>query len=729
MDVRASFLSALGSGLMASALLLASAATWAPALAQGLVNPGPAAEAPAPYGIGHGTLVLTDTSRNPDGSVPVTTPGRPLYVHLWYPTTIHAARRIRYSWNNPIYNANPGGKVYVGLPDTPPLAFPGSLSAHLIAEAAPLAPGHFPLLVASHGLEGSAAKVMPDTLETLASQGYIVAAVEHTGDDDAWYQTYFLEKYVGLQLGPNPSIYADTIFQRATDVSFIIGAVLAGKADLANVPLGAQADPKRVGVLGYSLGGQTTLAVVAGIGSQGLAADRRVKAAFMGAGSNYGLLLNATDYANVRVPLMFLGNDTGIAYNSFNAFPNTPSKYLVDVAGWNHHVGGYQTSWCQDIHNSLLAVHPKLYPGAFSDPAAFNASAIADFAFDATFYWSYTGPYELGAYNFCKPAVFDNVGNGQLIATLFGNGAILKARDALLPEMPLERALPVEKTTRIASDYAVAFFNATLQQDPLGVDVPRDPLVRVVKDCETVPAHPFDLVSGDRISFTPVGNSYSVAVRGGAALLPAGSTALSVSGNGTATLNYPGFEFPVPGMSEPVKTLFVSEDGAITTRTTGDYTGVDDNGSPWYTRGQLLLTNRVTIGALMKDLDVTAAPQGGGVFATYDTVNRRVIITYQSVPAAGTTAPNTLQVVIGRNGKIEITIGELAETGPNYAPNILGTIGIASGQTAPAAFGDTGPMDLGALRGRPAQILPFAGGGAIYDQYDQGVAGSCNGGD
>jgi hypothetical protein len=113
----------------------------------------------------------------------------------------------------------------------------------------------------------------------------------------------------------------------------------------------------------------------------------------------------------------------------------------------------------------------------------------------------------------------------------------------------------------------------------------------------------------------------------------------------------------VPGTSDPVTTLFVSEDGAITTRTSGDYTGVDDNGSPWYMRGQLLLTNRLTIGALMKDLDSTAATAGGGVFASYDTSNQRVIVTYQGAPAAGTSEPNTLQVVIYASGEIDITIG------------------------------------------------------------------------
>ena len=71
------------------------------------------------YPIGHVTVVLTDTSRNPDGSTPVTTAGRPLYLHIWYPTAAHPTQKIRYTWNNPVYNQNPGGSVYPGLPDTP----------------------------------------------------------------------------------------------------------------------------------------------------------------------------------------------------------------------------------------------------------------------------------------------------------------------------------------------------------------------------------------------------------------------------------------------------------------------------------------------------------------------------------------------------------------------------------------------------------------------------------
>jgi dienelactone hydrolase len=681
---------------------------------------------PELYPIGHTTIVLIDTSRNPDGSAPVTTAGRPLYVHLWYPTSAGSTQHIRYSWNNPVYTQNSGGGVYPGLPDTPALTFAGSTSAHPIAEGAPLAKGRFPLLVATHGYEVAAAKNMPDTLEALASHGYIVASVEHTGDDDDWYQTYFMENYVGLSLGPNPSIYSATILQRVKDVSFVLGSVLGGKADRNAAPFAERIDAEKVGVLGYSLGGQTSLATVTGISTQGQPADRRIKAAFMGAGSNYGLLLNAADYANAHVPLMFFGNDSGIAYTNFNAFTGSERKYLVDIAGWNHHTGGYQSSWCQDIHNSLAAVNPAVYPQAFINPSTLNPSDIANFVFDATFYWSYTGPYEDGVYNFCDGSVFNGVSDAQLQAVLYGNPQIVAAKTALEASMPLERELPIAEQARLTTGYAVAFFDSVLKhegQDPRDLD---NPLVRVTRDCEHVRSHPFDLGAGDQIVFVPAGDSYSVSVHAGATLLPSGTTKLSVAGNGTATLSYPGFAFPVPGTGAPVTMLFVSEDGAITTRTSGDYTGVDDNGSPWYTRGQLLLTNRLTIGALMKDLDSTAATAGGGVFATYDASHQRVIVTYLKVPAAGTTAANTLQVVIYASGEIDITIGALASTGPNYAPGILGTLGIASGQTRAVDFRKVRPVDFGALQSGPPVVLPFAGGGAIYDQYDRGVSGSCD---
>ncbi len=685
------------------------------------------------YSIGHVTTVLVDTSRNPDGSTPVTTAGRPLYLEVWYPTSVETSQHIFYTWNNPVYNQNPGGSVHPGLPDTPALTFTGSMSAHPIAEGAPLARGRFPLLVATHGFEVAAGKNIPDTLETLASHGYVVASVEHTGDDDAYYQTHFMEEYVGLNLGPNPSIQS-SIKQRSLDVSFVISAVLDGIVDeKTRMPFARQIEADSIGVLGYSLGGETSLATVTGISGQGLPADRRVKAAFMGAGSNYGGVLTGADYANARVPLMFFANDTGIAYENFNAFTGSHPKYLVDVAGWNHHVGGYQSGWCQDIHNSLVAVNPAVYPEAFIDPAALSGSDIANWVFDSTFYFAYTGPWELGVYNFCSASVFNGVSDAQLVSVLFGNSQILTAKSELIGSMPLETQLPIEEISSLTTHYAVSFFDQTLRHrndgvlESQGAGDASSPLVQEVRDCEQVQARPFDLGPGDRITFVPAGEGYWVTVSSGAALLDAGTTKLAVAGGETAYLSYPGFSFPVPGIAQPVSALFVNEDGAITSRTSADYPGVDDNGSPWYMRGQLLLSNRLTIGMLMKQLDSSAAAAGGGVFGYYDSAHERVVITYLGVPAEGTTQPNTLQAAIYTSGKIELTIGALAPTGTSYAPGILGTIGIASGETSAGDLQRTPPIRFGALRGGAPAWLPFGSQGAIYDQYYEGINGACHG--
>ena len=96
------------------AVILAFLAATLPALAA-----GDDWDRSAPYAIGHTTMVLIDTSRNPDGSTPATTAGRPLYLHIWYPTSARPTQHTHYTWNNPVYNQNPGGSVYPGLPDTP----------------------------------------------------------------------------------------------------------------------------------------------------------------------------------------------------------------------------------------------------------------------------------------------------------------------------------------------------------------------------------------------------------------------------------------------------------------------------------------------------------------------------------------------------------------------------------------------------------------------------------
>jgi dienelactone hydrolase len=728
--------SRVAAALLLGALLAAStSAVAAPSEEGGSYPP----DRTGPYSIGHTTVVITDASRNLDGSTPVTSSGRPLYLQIWYPTTVKATQHVRYTWNTPLYNQNPGGTVYPGLPDLPALTFTGSSSFNPVAERAPLATAIFPLLVASHGNEVAAAKNMPDTLETLASHGYIVASVEHTGNDDAWFQASFLENVVGLALGPNPRIgpgLLDGIFQRSKDVSFVIDAVLQGVVDQATgIAFSEHIDSEKIGVLGYSLGGETSLATVTGIATAGLPPDRRVKAAFMGGGTNYGLILNSADYATAKVPLLFYGNDTGIAYDNFNAFTHSHPKYLVDIGGINHHTGGYQTSWCQDFHNSMLAVDPNVFPLAFINPALLSPAAIANYVFDATFYFIYSGPRESGVYDYCEPSVFNGISDAQLVAVLFGDSRVLAVKNELQRSMPLKTEVSISETTRLANWYAVSFFNETLKQDHdydryltnSAANRRANPLVNFVANCEKVTAHPIDLQPGDRIAFIPAGNTgYNLSVTSGATLLDPGTTKLKVGGDGSVYLSYAGFSFPVPGLADPISTLVVDENGVLTARTSPDFTGIDDNGSPWYTKGQLLLSNRFTIAALMKDLDSTAAATGGGVFGYLDGANGRVIVTYNGVPATGTTQPNTLQVVIYDGGKIELIVGALAATGAVYSPSILGTVGIASGQTKASDLRKVKPIRFSELRNSAPVFVPFGKDGAIYEQFYSSTGASCS---
>ena len=214
-----------------------------------------------------------------------------------------------------------------------------------------------------------------------------------------------------------------------------------------------------------------------------------------------------------------------------------------------------------------------------------------------------------------------------------------------------------------------------------------------------------------------------MSVTSGAEFYPTGD-AVGVSGDGVEYLQYPGFSFPVPGMADPVENLFLAENGTITTRTTSDIGAIDDNGSPWYMKGHLLLGAQFQIGALMKNL---AAP-AGSVFAYHDEVEDRVVITYMGVPSAGTAEPNTLQIAIHGNGGIEMIVGELANTGTVYSPSIIGTLGIAGGHTRIADLRKVKATDFSELRDQGSIFMPFGPEAAIFEQFYAGTDGfACDG--
>lgn len=108
---------------------------------------------------------------------------------------------------------------------------------------------NIPVIVFSHGL-GASPDDYDDTLNHLASNGFLVAAPQHIGSDT----TYFKEMFEGL----NKNIFdRDEFINRPKDLSFVIDELerrnqgeFQGKLNLKNV-----------GVSGHSFGGYTVLAV------------------------------------------------------------------------------------------------------------------------------------------------------------------------------------------------------------------------------------------------------------------------------------------------------------------------------------------------------------------------------------------------------------------------------------------------------------------------------------
>lgn len=171
-----------------------------------------AAETPDRAPVGLMSLRLQDPARrNWEDTAP-----RPLQTTLWYPA---AAGTPQQPWRVAIFDAGSN------------------------APGAPLAatPPRWPLVLLSHGTGGSAV-AMAWLGQALAAQGYLVAAVNHHGNTAA-ENTLRPEGFM-------------VWWQRAQDLRVVLGGLLAD-------PLfGPRIDAARVGVAGFSIGGQTALALV-----------------------------------------------------------------------------------------------------------------------------------------------------------------------------------------------------------------------------------------------------------------------------------------------------------------------------------------------------------------------------------------------------------------------------------------------------------------------------------
>jgi predicted dienelactone hydrolase len=163
-------------------------------------------------------------------------------------TTRRLVPKESYNWRGAATHALVTSLWYPAIPGT-------SMSEHGIgAPQSPLfrlgawgddarpAAGQFPLVALSHGTGGSA-EIMAWFARALASRGYIVAAVNHPGNNA-------LEEYTaeGFLLW----------WERARDLTSVIDMLLHDRQ------FGRLIDPNRIGAAGFSLGGYTVMALAGG---------------------------------------------------------------------------------------------------------------------------------------------------------------------------------------------------------------------------------------------------------------------------------------------------------------------------------------------------------------------------------------------------------------------------------------------------------------------------------
>lgn len=146
---------------------------------------------------------------------------RSLRVDLWYPAqTKPRAPRVHYS------------AAFWGEPPRAPVAF--SVSGIAVANARAVGTG-LPLVIVSHGYSNAPA-AMTWLCENLASKGYMVAAIDHHDPNP-----YVI----------SPAARSAPYYNRPHDLAFV--------AQQLRAQLGAQIDPTRVALIGYSMGGYGVL--------------------------------------------------------------------------------------------------------------------------------------------------------------------------------------------------------------------------------------------------------------------------------------------------------------------------------------------------------------------------------------------------------------------------------------------------------------------------------------
>lgn len=305
-----------------------------------------------PFKVGRVAYDWSDPARSEVLS-PSHNTNREIMVYIWYPTESKRGKPGPYF---------PGAKLIDQAPGTQairddfgslwPLIVSGAIQSG-VQDSAPVAPGPkpFPVILFSHGLGGSSFEYTV-LFEDLVSQGYVVAAVEHTYEANAVAfpdgRVFPFSEEISHQMRPPPGVSFDDWIPKglaagqertdvkAADLRFVLDRLFQlNCAGGASSRLAGRLDLTRVAAMGHSAGGSVAV--------RACQLDSRIKACISLDGGGYpvGAFLNEHNAPSPRQPFLFVE-----AYRppmrmdpaKWNAFLSRMDQQLRDCSGGSYHV-------------------------------------------------------------------------------------------------------------------------------------------------------------------------------------------------------------------------------------------------------------------------------------------------------------------------------------------------------------------------------------------------------
>ena len=188
---------------------------------------------PGTYAVGVTTLTATDPKRLNTANF-ILNIERQLVVEVWYPAAFAKGQDHQ--------------QTLATYKNVTRLQKPFELQGEAYRDAPALTEGRFPLIFLSHGFTGYRT-TMFYLGEHLASHGYVVVGIDHTGSTNADIKST-------ADRGPG---FTDTLYNRARDQQFLLDYF----ADQAS-PVEAIVDTSRAAIIGHSMGGFGAINTVGG---------------------------------------------------------------------------------------------------------------------------------------------------------------------------------------------------------------------------------------------------------------------------------------------------------------------------------------------------------------------------------------------------------------------------------------------------------------------------------